>query len=904
MSKIDKTEINEQIAASIKNFSSRAKDDAARQRHVIEMPEYIQQKAALISAHFLLPSGARIADMGCESGEVTYVLALLNPRAEVIGIDRDPAAIEFARKTYALPNLSFRQSDISLPDFEDESVDGIINSNMLHGVYSAAGYNADEVNQLLEKQIRKLKPGGIMLIRDYIKPPDDEFVQLELPNTPSTGKDLLHLSDADLLVLFSQSARPLPAGGCEGFFIEELRPRREGTRLFRLPHKWALEFVHRKNYRANWNKEIRQEYTFFTWQDYRRECAKIGMRMVFSAPHWNPWVVKNCFKGRFQLYSEDYKPLGYPATNYFIVAQKVADKQSLLLEERRPSQNPVGDLHIMVVRDKKSGALHELVKRPGEYCDIVPYRITSDNRLVVFVRSGYPRPIVNAVSRGSPNLDGKKWSGHLIEPITMATVSMSDDVEANRKMIFDYVRTYASLRPKRDDGWYVGETYFPAPDRIDEAIEPVFIEVENPEKTSWSLQADKDIAFTELGTITELDAASILLAAQVGLLPEPRLEMHVFDLMRRHNMPFPRWIGEVMPKLARQSIRAVDPEDVLKDVERTTFVEEKTGPVHLKPVKAVFIEEGKVGRQTRGLSAQDVEFIVTDDGVENIAVILPITRDWDNNLLVALDPKILPVPNRIGGQGATFNAPSFMLPKDVLTIDDAKAFIAGKFGVAVDQVSQLGESFFTHIGVTPQRVYPFTVASAAEADNSRTVTYMLQKRLVEMAFAHRFYSFGGHTIKMLSQLSMRTDVAHSMSSRLDMGQQKYQNFTLSTEKIAVETLAAGYSGVPSRILGQRGPAAGAVVPPPAPQIPLPLPQQAQPPSAAVQQIINELVAPPAGKRLRQSYAQAKMQVRRTSDIKKVEKNIDAIAQSLLKNKQAHLELTPPHPSGEKPKGQL
>ena len=884
MSKSDKTEINEQIAASIKNFSSRAKDDAARQRMVIEMPEYIQQKAALISAHFLLPAGARIVDMGCETGEVAYVLAQLNPRAEIIGVDHDAAAIEFARKTYKLPNLSYRQDDISIQDFEDESVDGIINSNILHGIYSSGGYNPDEVNQLLEKQIHKLKPGGTMLIRDYMMPPEGEFVLLELPNIPSEGKDPLHLSDADLLVLFSQSARPLPAGGCEGFFIEEKMPKREGTRLFRLPHKWAIEFVHRKNYRASWFKEIKEEYTFFTYQDYRREFAKIGMRMVFSAPHWNPWVVKNWFKGRFQMYSEDYKPLTNPATNYFIVAQKVADKQSLLLEERRPSQNPVGDLQIMVVRDKKSGTLHELVKRPGEHCDVVPYRITSDERLVVYVRSGYPRPIVNAVSRGSHNLDGKKWSGHLIEPITMDTVSMSDDVESNRKMIFDFVRSNASLKPKTEASWYVGQTYFPSPDRIDEAIEPVFVEVENPYKTSWPLQTEKDIAFTELGSITELDAADIILASQVGLLPEPRLELHVYDLMQRYNISFPKWIGEVMPKMARQSIRARDPEELLKEVKRTSFTEEKKGvPVHLKPVKAVFVEEGKVGRQTRGLSAQDVEFIVTDDGIENIAVVMPITRDWDNNLLVALEPKILPVPNRLGGDGTMLNAPSFTLPKDVKTIDDAKAFIAAKFSVAVEQVSQLGDSFFTHVGVTPQRVYPFTVASATSADKTRILEYMLTTRLVDMARAHRFYSMSGSTLKTLARVHLRIDVGDGMSVQRDLSTQKYQAFSLSTEKVAVEALHSGYSGVPSRILGQRGPA-GAT------------PVEAVEQSAAntTQNLTEGLATPQIGKRLSQSYAQAKMSVKTTAAIETVDKNIGAIAKSLSK-RQTTLELKPPSP---------
>ncbi|MBI1214310.1 MAG: methyltransferase domain-containing protein, partial [Alphaproteobacteria bacterium] len=808
VSKVDKTEINEQVAASIRNFSELAKDEAARQRSIIEMPEFIQQKAALLSAHFLLPAGARLVDMGCETGEVTYALALLNPRVEIIGIDRDAKAIEFARKTYRLPNLSFRLTDIAIPDLEDETVDGIINSNMLHHVYSASGYNPDEVTRLLEKQTRKLKVGGTMLIRDYLMPSEGEYVLLELPNVPSQGNDALTMSDADLLVSFSQTARPM-ASGCEGFFIEELMPRQDGTRLFRLPHKWALEFVHRKNYRSNWQSELKEEYTFFTYQDYRREFARLGMRMVFSAPHWNQWVVQNCFKGRFQMYNQDYTPMSAPATNYFIVAQKVADKQSLALEERRPSQKPVGDLQIMIVRDKKSGALHELVKRPGEYCDVVPYRITPDNRLVIYVRSGYPRPIVNAVSRGSHNLDGKRWSGHLIEPITMDTVNMTDDVEENRLMIFDYVSNYASLRPKSEESWYVGDTYFPSPDRIDEAIEPVFIEVENPQKTTWPIKEDKEVSFTEIGTITELDATDIILASQVGLLPEPRLELHVFELMSRYNIPFPRWIGEIIPKMEAQSVKVHDPEELLNEAEEVEFEEVNKAPVQLKPVKSVFVEEGKVGSATRGLSAQDIEFIVTEDGIENIAVVIPVSRDWDNNLLVALDPKILPVPNRLGGDGAMLNAPSFTLPRNVKTIDDAKAFLAGKFHVSAENVSQLGESYFTHTGVTPQRVYPFVISAPAEADMGPQWKFTMMKRLWQL---WGFSRFSGVLLKMLARTQMAMPDNHDMNMNRSPVNLKSKGFSLSTEKVAVEAKNTGYSAAPSRVLGQRGGAAGGVRP--------------------------------------------------------------------------------------------
>ncbi len=914
VSKVDKTEISEQVAASIRNFSERAKNEAALQKAIIEMPEYVQKKAALISAHFLLPAGARVVDMGCENGAITYALALLNPRAEIIGIDHDPKAIEFARKTFRLPNLSYRVTDFSVPDLEDESIDGIINSNILHHVYSMNSYNPGDVTAMLEKQMQKLKNGGTMLIRDYMMPPEGEFVLLELPNVPSDGPKPTEMSDADLLVNFSQNARPM-ASGCEGFFIEELMPRREGTRLFRLPHKWALEFIHRKNYRKNWETELKEEYTFFTYQDYRREFARLGMRMVFSAPHWNQWVVKNCFKGRFQLYDEDYSPMSAPPTNYFIVAQKVADKQSLLLEERRPSQKPVGDLQIMVVRDKKSGAIHELVKRPGEYCDIVPYRITPDNRLVVYVRSGYPRPIVNAVSRGSFNLDGKKWSGHLIEPITMDTVNMTDDVEENRKMIFDYVDGYASLRAKSEESWYVGDTYFPSPDRIDEAIEPVFVEVENPQKTNWPIKEDKEVNFTEIGTIMELDGADIILASQVGLLPEPRLELHVFELMSRYNIPFPRWIGEVMPKIPGQPIKPKDPEDLLAECEPCEFETEQRGAVTLKPVKSVFVEEGKVGRATRGLSAQDVEFIVTDDGIENIAVVVPVSRDWDNNLLVALDPKILPVPNRLGGDGAMLNAPSFTLPRNIKTIDDAKHFIAEKFRVPTEQVGQLGESYFTHTGVTPQRVYPFLVSSPPENGSGPKRQYAMIKRLWRL---WGFTRYAGVLLKTLARVQMSLDQGNDMAMNRSPVNLKSKGFSLSTDKTALEVKNAGYSAAPSRVLGQRGGAGGGGGSKPKEEVPIYQPEQHQPPkdidpkvleqSKAAQALIESIVSPRIGKRLMDSYAQAKkllkggdaeITLKETPTVAQIDKDIDAVADQLKKVKidAPRLELTPPKDKG-------
>lgn len=906
MSTTGKAEISEEVAASIKNFSVRARGNA-RFSTAAELSDFVQRKAALISAHFLLPAGSRVVDMACGTGEITYALALLNPRWGIIGVDRDPEAIAFANKTWRLPNLTFRQTEVSALESEDESIDGIINSNILHHIYSENGYETSEVLDVLEKQVRKLKVGGTMLIRDYMLPSATELVLLEFPKVESRGNTPMEMSDADLLVHFSQSARPMESG-CEGFFIEELAPLREDTRLFRLQHKWALEFIHRKDFREKWESELHTEYTFFNYRDYRREFARLGMRIMFSSPYSNPWVVKNSFKGKFQMYNENGTPKSMPATNYFLVAQKVADKQSLALEERRPSTKPVGDLKIMVVRDKKSGALHELVKRPGEHCDILPYRITSDNRLVVYVRSGYPRPIVNAVTRGSHNLDGKRWSGHLIEPITMDTKDMGEEVEVNRKMIFDYVHDYASLRPKREDSWYVGEVFYPSPDRIDEAIEPIFIEVENPQMTTWPIREDKEIAFTELGTITELDGADILLASQVGLLPDPRLEMHVHELMVRQGIPLPGWIGESLPEIPGQRMKHHKPEDVLKEVAAAEFEDEVKGaPQNLRAVKAVFVEEGKVGRGTRGLSAQDVEFIVTEDGIENLAIVLPIARDFDEGLLVALEPKNMPVPNRVGGDGAMLSAPSFVLPRDVQTIDDAKIFIAKKFNVTPAQVGQMGESYFTHTGVMPQRVYPFVVAANVKHPIGPNFRYMMVKRLWKLFLYPSFRRADQDVLKLSLRLSMCIDSDHglALNRQISYDHRTKGIMDLTTEKVAVEAKDSGYSTPPARVMGNSRhdttsmttpvramPATQTTTParPAATAAPVNLTKTPQQPVSAHSRI---------GMRLMDSYAKVNhslrnrgldISVQETPTVAKVDHNIEAVANQLKRVK------TPSDPS--------
>ena len=230
------------------------------------MDRTMGQKLAFVGAHFLLDPGARVADMGCGSGSGTYQLALLNPKIEVIGVDINPESVRWATEKYQLPNLRFVVGDAAEPVFADDPLDGILSSSTLHHVYTFNGYSRAAVRRAIASHLACLRENGVFVLRDFVSPPRDAYVLLEIPDRPSRGDAIADLSDADLLVRFANTARPLDQGNGPGFFLEELDARTAGTRLFRLSHKWAAEFVLRKDYHRDWDVELLEENSSSTSQ--------------------------------------------------------------------------------------------------------------------------------------------------------------------------------------------------------------------------------------------------------------------------------------------------------------------------------------------------------------------------------------------------------------------------------------------------------------------------------------------------------------------------------------------------------------------------------------------------------------------------------------------------------------
>src|SRR5215472_13554794 len=198
------------------------------------MDKTMRQKLAFVGAHFLLDPGSRIADMGCGSGSGSYQLALLNPQIHVIGVDINPESIRFAGEKYKLPNLEFMVGDAAQPLFVGRPLDGILSSSTLHHVYTFNGYSHDAVRTALASHLQCLREGGVFVLRDFVSPAREGYVLLDLPRGESRGDTPAELCDADLLLRFARTARPLDTAAGPGFFIEEIDPAEPGTRRFRL----------------------------------------------------------------------------------------------------------------------------------------------------------------------------------------------------------------------------------------------------------------------------------------------------------------------------------------------------------------------------------------------------------------------------------------------------------------------------------------------------------------------------------------------------------------------------------------------------------------------------------------------------------------------------------------------
>lgn len=678
------------------------------------VPEAVIRKAWFTMAHLVLPPGSKIVDIGSSDGSMIFAMAVMNPDYHFIGLDVDRHLVRQARDLYQLDNLEFICGNMADSPLPEASVDAIIHSFSLHEVYSQSNCNDRMVANIIENHFRWLKPEGYLFIRDFSLP-ETSYVLLEMPDEPSSpANGVFGLSEPELLIQYSERARPRDDPAHRGFYLEELPPRFPQTRLFRLPYKWAYEFILRKDDREYWDEELHKEYAFMTERDMRRMLKSIDARLVYSAPHWDQQIIKARFDKKFKMFDESGKLMGNPPTSFITLAQKIGEKKSLLLTERKPSRTPNRMIRISAMRDEAEGRIIDVVCRDQEIVEILPYRI-DDEKLKVYIHDGLPRGLVNAVPRNGPNIDGKRWSGHMTEAVAIPHEVFEAIKPGDTKSTFNFARDFLGLKIIPGKEIEEGPGFYPAPDHIDERIQTKYLSVMPPDGPIAPRHVLSDISgFSTQGKIIEVDAQRILNAIGIGLIPSSRLEIQILALYEKLNLPYESWAECPLNLQTEEPERTSKLKEIVDKLAQhdSRFREIRGTAGQIRTAHSIFVDEGQIKGGITGLASREIEFVLHEDRSQNMAVILPLTQTINGEVMAGVIEDYLPVPQRYKGNGYILTCPSLSLPKEVTNFELARKYIAEKFEVPIDCVSRMGESYFSHIGVTPQRIYPFAVSTA------------------------------------------------------------------------------------------------------------------------------------------------------------------------------------------------
>ena len=132
------------------DYQARAlRSDRAAQRFWHEAKFRLIERVAMAEKH------DRVLDAGCGSGTISYFLS--QHAGEVVGIDSNPSAINFATSTYDMPNLAFR-----LGQFEDLTADKPFEK--IYCIEVIEHLYEHQVTEVLSLFYRVTNPGGQLFL--------------------------------------------------------------------------------------------------------------------------------------------------------------------------------------------------------------------------------------------------------------------------------------------------------------------------------------------------------------------------------------------------------------------------------------------------------------------------------------------------------------------------------------------------------------------------------------------------------------------------------------------------------------------------------------------------------------------------------------------------------------------
>ncbi len=737
---------------------------SAYESYFAGMDASMQQKIALTTAHF--PPRGKIADMGSGSGSGTFDLARLYEDLELVGIDINPTTVEYCNSKFQADNLRFIVGDIANKVLENDSLEGILNSSVLHHVTTFNGYDIKQVSKTLSNQTNQLKQGGVLIIRDFVIPDNaGNIVYLDLPtNDGNETGEISELSTATLFEVFARDFR-CSLNMTKSVSYKKLESSMENFARFQTTLRYAAEFVLRKDYRKDWATELIEEYTYYSQADFENAFRKENLRIVVSMPLWNPWIVENRFVNKFYLSDLQENSITFPPTNFLIVGEKVSKNDGVQLSEQKTITNDFKFLKLKAYRHKKTNQIFELAERPNSTIDLLPWFENENGQIFVLAKKDFPRPIINAQMQYL-NLNQANYSGYLTEPIS-AIVNRRDaetqSLEGNESKkeskkkdeyrnkernsqnplkssasprlcgeIQEILATRGNL--SADEILEISEPnfYFTSAGGINERVESYLVNIKDWDKEPQEIE--NYTQFKSAGFVRELDALQVLRSCAVGGMFDARLEINIYRLLRKLKRSASAWIGaEIKPTIQNlpddlnvSNIEDLNPEK--RQIFEPVEFEENN---FLKLQRSEFIEADSNGNK---ISTAEFEYVVPKHFSKNTVAAIPFFQA-ENKTFIGLEFRGLPAPQRFNSSSHLACVPAWRLPFEVKHKFGLEPFLRERFPIdfraEINNCWELGGSYFTSAGVTPEVVYPLAVELNIEGLTNADLHYFNIGELLE-----------------------------------------------------------------------------------------------------------------------------------------------------------------------------
>ncbi len=691
---------------------------AAHEKRFLELELKSQERIASVATALPVVDGIVLV-----SGRPTHAheIARAFPGDLVFGASYNEDLSKPLRKiTYG--NLNIREGDRHGDMVPTESCDAALVLGILPDIAGVSLAKArHHISTYLANQVRQLKYGGMLVVRDTVATEGARTVRVTLESKGVKGDG----SDSSASNFKRFIANPVEGHIPEGDWkrIWPVKSETEGTESFLLPRSVLEEFKAKMSHPESWGKERARLRTILTASERLELILKSGTRLYYDGPEQSAGINARDFDGKIALSDLHGRTLTLPPTNHITIAEKVKRGEGVRYIEASTETLEKGkyvEVVSYIERDSTTNevkGIREIASRPDLTLDVVPYSIVKGRP--IFRANIRSRPIIESATA---SVDGSITGPYLVEQLTALAPGIDKGGAVTLKAEgLRVLKTRGGIDAEEVLKFHKAVKRFTEPSAFDEENHSIAVEIKDgflEDKIIESCGPD--------GSSTKVRSFDGIRFLQ-GVHQDARLELKIYEVIQFHGLSAGPWLGNA-PQLSPQAIDVPicrDIETLLTHPSKSRFeiIEGRRSEFHTVH-RGLFEELDQSGNK---ISEVSLEYVTPDkkSGFGSaLSSFLPVIRakkvHGGTELLVGIEMRDLPIVQKHGGHFALPTVPTFRMPSTTSSLLDLKRFTKDEmsrlFNVTVKDVDLQRKKYRPTIGITPDAIYP----TIGEVDASRS----------------------------------------------------------------------------------------------------------------------------------------------------------------------------------------